>query len=272
MSNQGRQIRSYSIPRASVRSQVSKHGRVRGTGSSAAACCLVPMKKQGLILDKVVLLGRTLDEYRRYFALDLERLRARPILDVASGVSSFCVEANRLGLDVTAFDAIYDLPPDEIHERCVRDLDQVTHAIGGLQTYRWDFYKSAENLRQFRERAYRAFLDDYREHRKERYVAGHLPKLPFGGGQYDLTLVSYFLLVYEDQFDYEFHKQSLLEIMRVTRGEARLYPLVTFEATRCSYLDLFKTDTDLGHLGFEEVRTDFEFLLNSNYYLRVVRR
>ena len=232
----------------------------------------LPTQKQGLILDKVVLLGRTLDEYRRYFALELENLRGGTILDVASGVSSFCVEANRLGLDVTAFDAIYDLPPDEIQARCEQDLDQVTRAIDGLQTYRWDYYRSAENLRRFRERAYRAFLDDYREHRGKRYVAGRLPELPFVDGQFDLTLVSYFLLVYEDQFDYEFHKQSLTEIMRVTRSEARLYPIVTFEAARCRYLDLFKTDPDLGHFGFEEVRTDFEFLLNSNYYLRVFRR
>ena len=41
--------------------------------------------KQGLVLDKVVLLGRTLDEYARYFALDLEGLRGRAVLDVASG-------------------------------------------------------------------------------------------------------------------------------------------------------------------------------------------
>src|SRR5262245_20172960 len=54
--------------------------------------------KQGLVLDKVVLLGRTLDEYQRFFALNLESLRGRAILDVASGVSSFCAEGNRIGL------------------------------------------------------------------------------------------------------------------------------------------------------------------------------
>ena len=70
------------------------------------------MKKRGLVLDKVVLLGRTLEEYRRYFALDLERLRGQAILDVASGVSSFCAEACGLGLNVTAFDSIY-----EFHKR-----------------------------------------------------------------------------------------------------------------------------------------------------------
>ena len=87
-----------------------------------------------------------------------------------------------------------------------------------------------------------------------------------------MTLVSYLLFVYEDQFDYEFHKRSLLEIMRVTHDEARIYPLVSFEAVRCSYIDRLKSDPALKHFSFEEVRTDFEFLINSNSYLRVFRR
>jgi len=228
--------------------------------------------KKGLVLDKVVLLGRLLDEYRRYFALDVPGLRGKAILDVASGVSSFCVEGHALGLNVTAFDAIYELPAEEIQRRCEQDLDHVTDAIGALETYRWHFYQSPENLRRFRERAFRAFLDDYRGQRKERYVPGRLPRLPFPDEHFDLTLVSYLLFVYEDQLNYDFHKQSLLEIMRVTRGEARLYPLVTFEARRSAHLDRLQADPELRHLGFEEVQTDFEFLLNSNFYLRVFRR
>ncbi|HKI71620.1 MAG TPA: SAM-dependent methyltransferase [Verrucomicrobiae bacterium] len=225
--------------------------------------------KHGLVLDKVVLLGRTLEEYRRYFALDLENLRGDAILDVAAGVSSFCAEANRLGLNVTASDSIYNLPGDEIRRRCEPDLEQVTQVIGNLKTYRWDFYRSPELLRRFRERAYRTFLDDYRTGLGTRYVSGSLPKLPFRDNQFDLTLVSYLLFVYEDKLDYDFHKRSLLEIMRVRSGEARLYPVVTFEARRCTHLDRLKADPDMRHLGFQEVQTDFEFLLNSNYYLRV---
>jgi hypothetical protein len=60
--------------------------------------------------------------------------------------------------------------------------------------------------------------------------------------------------------------------MRVTRGEARLYPLVTFEAKRCAHLDRIKADPDLGHLAFDEVVTDFEFLVGSNCFLRVRHR
>jgi SAM-dependent methyltransferase len=231
------------------------------------------MKKQGLVLDKVVLLGRTFEEYVRYFALDPVALRGRAVLDVASGVGSFCAEANAQGIHVTAFDLIYELPPEQIEARCGPDLDHVIESVRGLQTYKWDFYKSPEGLRPYRERAYRTFLADYRAHRgSRRYVAGRLPRLPFADGQFDLTLVSYFLFVYEDQFDYDFHKRSVLEVMRVTRGEARLYPLVSFEARRCSYLDPLKNDPDLRHVIFEEVATDFEFLVNSNSYLRIRHR
>lgn len=225
--------------------------------------------KQGLVLDKVVLLGRTLDEYTRYFALDLDTLRGQRVLDVAAGVSSFRAEAGARGLDVTAFDLIYDQPVEEIARRCGLDLDDVIRGIAGLKTYKWDFYRDTANLRRLREQAYRTFLADYALHRGTRYVAGRLPKLPFGDRQFDLTLVSYLLLVYEDQFDYEFHRQSLLELMRVTRGEARLYPLVTFEARRSTYIDRFKADPALDRFHFEEVQTDFEFLVGSNWFLRV---
>jgi hypothetical protein len=126
----------------------------------------------GPCADKVVLLGRTLEEYRRYFALDLEALRGKAILDVASGVSSFCAEARRAGLHVTAFDAIYELPPDEILRRCEADLDHVVDAVKDLKTYRWDFYVSPDNLRHYRERAYRTFLADYRTDADKCYVPG----------------------------------------------------------------------------------------------------
>ena len=228
--------------------------------------------KHGLVLNKVVLLGRTLDEYRRYFALDLEMLRGRSILDVASGVSSFTAEARRLGLDVMACDPIYELPGEDIRHRCGPDLDQVVNAVRDLKTYNWHFYESPERLRGFRERAYQTFLEDYAMRRGVRYVAGRLPELPFADGQFDLTLVSYLLFVYEDQLGYEFHRRSVLELMRVTRGEARVYPTVTFEAVPWIHLARLQEDPELRYLGFEVVRTEFEFLRNSNCFLRIFRR
>lgn len=230
------------------------------------------MNRQGLVLDKVVLLGRTFEEYARYFGLDASLLRRQRVLDVAAGVSSFCAEANAQGIATTAFDQIYQLPAKVIQARCEPDLEAVTRNIALAKTYKWDFYQSPEGMRQYRQRAYQAFLADYRTHGDRRYIAGSLPQLPFSDGEFDVTLVSYLLFVYDDHFDYAFHKASLIEIMRVTRDEARCYPIVTFEAQRSRHLDTLQSDPDLQHLAFEVVPTDFEFLIGSNYFLRIRRR
>jgi hypothetical protein len=54
--------------------------------------------KRGLHLERVVLLGRIFEEYRRYFDLEPRELIGRTALDVAGGISSFWAEANNLGI------------------------------------------------------------------------------------------------------------------------------------------------------------------------------
>ncbi len=226
--------------------------------------------KRGLQLDRVVLLGRTFEEYRRYFLLEPDDLIGKRVLDVAGGVSSFCAEANQLGIRVTSFDPIYSLPPAKIRDRSEPDLESVYRVIGSVPTYRWDYYKNPEYMRELRKRASTIFLEDYKTH-PERYVAGELPRLSFADKEFDLTLVSYFLFAYQDQLGYEFHRESILEVMRVTRGEARIYPTVTFEAQPSEYIPMLQADPALERFAFTEIKTDFEFLVNSNSYLKVKR-
>jgi len=109
--------------------------------------------KRGLQPDRVVLLGRTFEEYRRYFLLDPDRLVGKRVLDVAGGVSSFCAEGNKLGIKVTAFDPIYSLSSEEIRQRSEPDLESVYQSIGRVPTYRWGFYKNPDYMRALRERA-----------------------------------------------------------------------------------------------------------------------
>jgi ubiquinone/menaquinone biosynthesis C-methylase UbiE len=227
--------------------------------------------KRGLRLDHVVLLGRTFEEYRRYFLLNPDHLVGKRVLDVAGGVSSFCAEGNELGIKVTAFDPIYSMPAQKIRERSEPDLESVYQTIGRVPTYRWGFYENPDYMRVLRERASAIFFSDYKIH-PERYIAGQLPRLPFADAEFDLTLVSYLLFAYQDRFDYEFHRDSILEIMRVTRGEAKIYPTVTFEAQPSEYIPMLQSDPTLGGFGFEEIKTDFEFLVNSNSFLKVTRR
>jgi hypothetical protein len=98
-----------------------------------------------------------------------------------------------------------------------------------------------------------------------------LPRLPFADGSFDMTLVSYFLFAYQDRLSYEFHRDSIFEIMRVTRSEARIYPTVTFEAEPSHYLPALRSDPALQGFDLTEIKTDFEFLANSNSFLQVRR-
>jgi len=53
--------------------------------------------------------------------------------------------------------------------------------------------------------------------------------------------------------------------MRVTRGEARIYPTVTFEAQPSDYVSILQTDRGLQHFAFTEIKNRFEFLVNSQF-------
>ncbi len=227
--------------------------------------------RRGLHLDRVVLLGRTLAEYCGYFLLEPDKLRGRRVLDVAGGVSSFCAEANEQGIQVTSLDPIYSMSPDEIARRSGPDLDCVIAGVRGLPTYKWVNYRDPEHVRELRQKAVTTFLRDFPAH-PERYRTGQLPELPFADDSFELTLVSYFLFVYEDHFDYEFHRAAVLELMRVTRGEVRIYPTVTFEAEPSLNMARLLSDAACAALHFEEVTTDFEFLVGSNKFLRITRR
>ncbi|MCW2675523.1 MAG: hypothetical protein JWR70_563, partial [Modestobacter sp.] len=59
-----------------------------------------------------------------------------------------------------------------------------------------------------------------------RYVSATLPRLPFPDGAFDLVLSSHLLFTYADRLDADFHLAALLEMVRVSRGQVRIYPLV----------------------------------------------
>jgi hypothetical protein len=119
--------------------------------------------------------------------------------------------------------------------KCSYNTSVTNRSIGLVPTYRWDFYKNPDYMRALRERASAIFFSDFQANPK-RYVAGELPRLPFAEGEFDLTLVSYLLFAYQDRFNYKFHRDSVLEIMRVTRGEARIYPTVPSKHRRANTL------------------------------------
>lgn len=223
-------------------------------------------------VDDVILIGRVFDEYARMFRLDDATLRGARILDAASGVSSFCAEANAQGYQVTASDRIYHFSADEIEQKCRRDLDSMLVQLSGVtHNYIWDYFSTLDALRMKREEAYRAFVADFRQHGNARYVPTTYPVTQFADGAFDLTLVSHFLFLYDEQLDYDFHRRTLLELLRVTAGEVRLFPLVNLRTERASSVTQLLDDPMFALYDIRIERVDYEFIRNSSEMM-IIRR
>jgi hypothetical protein len=232
----------------------------------------MPSEPHYLQIDKVVLLGRTFDEYRRIFALDEASLQREVILDAASGVSSFCAEGCARGYNITACDMIYHYSPDEIEWKCAQDLQDVTAKLSAIaDLYIWKEFPDVNALTRQRQRAYRRFLRDYRQKPLTRYVPTIFPQSGFETGGFTLTLVSHLLFLYEDQLDYTFHSDTLRELLRITSGEVRIYPITNLRGERSVYVNPLMADAALAGYDFEIVHVDYEFLKNANQMLSIRR-
>ncbi len=215
-------------------------------------------------LKEIVLIGRTYDEYFHMFHLGDLDLGAERILDAASGVSSFCAEANANGYDVTASDRIYCFEPDEIRAKCAGDLQIVMDKLPGvMDQYRWVYFKNAEALREQRERAYRAFADDYAAHR-EQYIETAYPCSSFADKQFTMSLASHFLFLYDEHLDYAFHRDTVMELLRMTSKEIRIFPLVNLRYHRSAFVERLSEElVQMGH-GAEIKQVDYEFVKGGN--------
>ncbi|WP_353571732.1 hypothetical protein [Candidatus Albibeggiatoa sp. nov. BB20] len=225
--------------------------------------------KEGLELDEVVLLGRTYAEYERFFdftSLDLPNIS---MLDVGSGVSSFCSEARQQGLNVLASDPIYDIEADILEPKCQADLHAAIAQFPQiLDKYSWQFYQDIEHLAAYRTNAYQRFIPHYQT-QSQYYIASSLPCLPFESNRFDVAFVSHLLFLYEHLFDYDFHRQCLLELARIARQQIRIYPLTNLKAEKSQYIEQLMQDRALNQLEFNIVPVEFEFLKNANQMLTI---
>lgn len=152
-----------------------------------------------LDLKNIALVGRTYEEYYKIFELNDDLLSNEIILDAASGVSSFCAEANARGFNVTSSDRIYVSTPDRIEQKCIQDLNFIINQLPDIaDLYNWTFFKDVEALRAQREKAYKLFIEDFRNYGKKRYIPVEYPATGFLYNQFNICLVSHFLFLYEE--------------------------------------------------------------------------
>ncbi len=222
------------------------------------------MDKQ-LILKDIILIGRTFDEYYRMFDLNEELLKKEKILDVASGVSSFCAQACAQGYHVTASDRIYIYDSSEIEQKCRIDLDLVLKQLPGISDlYIWNYFKNIRSLKNNREEAYRSFIEDFKKYGTGKYVPAEFPVTNFHNDQFAIALASHFLFLYEDRLDYDFHKKTILELLRVISKELRIFPIVNFKGKRSTLVERVIHDEDIRRFRISIKKVGYEFIRNGN--------
>lgn len=220
-----------------------------------------------LEIEDIVLIGRTFDEYYRMFNIN-DINKSERILDVASGVSSFCAEATVLDYNVTASDKIYYFTAEEIEEKCIKDLEITMEKLEPIKDlYKWEFFEDIESLKAHRRKAYKTFVDDFKSNTKDRYVNTEYPENDFGDKQFDVTLISHFLFMYDEYLDYEFHKEVIKELIRITTKEIRIFPLVNLKGKRSLFVDKLMEDENFSNYKIHIVKVDYEFVKGGNEML-----
>ncbi|MEU2038121.1 hypothetical protein [Nocardia niwae] len=216
-----------------------------------------------------LLTGRSLDEYRAMFALTDDDLRG-DILDCPGGAASFAAEAAALGARVVAVDPVYRLPAVELTALAAAELDHSTsHTTASADGYVWDFYGDLDGHRLMRRTAAGRFADDLLVN-PARYRFGVLPALDFPDRAFDLVLSSHLLFTYADRLDFDFHVAALRELVRLSRGEVRVFPLVDHAGGRLDDL-LVRSRQVLRANGIRSEVTEvgFEFQRGARSMLRL---
>jgi len=224
-----------------------------------------------LELERIVFIGRTFEEYLQMFKLKEADLVGRRILDCPAGACSFTAISNQLGSDVTAADIAYYYSADELEDKGVQDIEHAMSELVKVQgNFVWDYFKSIEDLTQARSRALNDNIRDQRQ-TPARYVPVILPNLPFNDEDFDLTLSAHFLFMYSDRLDYDFHLRTINELMRVTRGELRIFPLVDLSCKRYEHLNRLIDEMVQQGFAVEEMEVPYEFQKGANQMLSIRR-
>lgn len=243
-------------------SRVEKKNRREGNRSSNSG---------GLELSQIVFIGRTFEEYMKMFNLTVEDLTGKSILDCPGGACSFSSQARKLGADPVAVDIAYEYEIDELEVKGFQDIEHTMKQMEPVQgIYVWDQFGSIQGLKEERTRAITDCVADMRMF-PDRYVTSVLPDLPFADEQFDLTLSAHFLFTYADRLDVDFHVATVMELLRVTKREVRIFPTVDLSGERYKHMDELKLILEERGCTVSEEPTSYEFQRNAHTMLQIVK-
>lgn len=222
-------------------------------------------------LTEIVPWGRSLEEYRSMFELSEKDLNLK-ILGCGDGPASFNVEMNNLGYDVISIDPIYQFSAQQIRQRIQETYEIVILQVNkNLEHYVWDKFQNVNFLAKIRLDTMEKFLSDYNTGKAQRrYLMESLPHLNFADNQFELCLCSHLLFLYSDKLSLDFHLESILELLRVSK-EVRIFPLINLENKPSPYIDIIIQNLLSKGFNIQIQRVDYEFQKGANQMLKVNR-
>lgn len=222
-------------------------------------------------LEKVVLWGRSFDEYLAMFALSNTDLD-KSILGCGDGPASFNSALAKRGGRIVSVDPVYGFTAGQIRRRIAETYDRIMDETRrNRHEFVWRHIPSLEELGRIRMAAMEEFLADYARGKREgRYIEGELPALSFEDGQFDIAVCSHFLFLYSEQLPLAFHLESIKELCRVA-SEARIFPILELGSRKSRHLDAVVAK--LQEVGFQVTidTVPYEFQKGGNQMLRVTR-
>lgn len=263
-----------------------------------------PPPETEIELPAVSFFGRSLEEYTRFFALDVPALRGRAVLDVAAGPSSFTAEACRRGVDAVAVDPLYGATAGELGARVQGDYARMfaqmrakprlfrvpraaasrpslnggwapartatvaTRPVAASPARPRAYFASIDEAEVERRAAAQRFFADYEAHFvHSRYIGATLPRLPFLDGAFDLVLCAHLLFTYARRFDFEWHLAACRELARVSAGEVRLHPVCGPDGRRYPELERLRRELLARGIASRIVPVAYEFFVGSSAML-----
>lgn len=223
-------------------------------------------------LSDIIPFGRSLGEYRAFFALSANDQRSK-IIGVGDGPASFNAEMASLNHPIVSVDPLYTYSTRELTTR----FDQVApdimrQILQSPEDWVWTHHRSAEALIEHRIKVFNVFAEDYESGKRSgRYRVGELPQLDFDSHEFDLALCSHLLFLYSDQLSYDFHLKSIREMLRIAK-QVRLFPLLTLAGEPSPYVsDIIDTLNAQGYCATIE-RVDYELQKGGNQMLKISKQ
>lgn len=209
-------------------------------------------------LNSVVPWGRNFSEYKAMFMLTDEDLQKK-IAGFGDGPASFNFEADKMGVNVTSYDIVYQFSKVELQNRIEEVRGIVMEQMAeNMDNYVWKNIKSLDELERIRMSAMNMFLEDFEKGKTEgRYVYHNLPgRVNEDDNTYDIGLSSHFLLMYTD-LGYDFHIKAISEILRVCK-EVRIFPVCDLDGSKTELIKDVK-NYFLTKYNVKLLKTKYEF-------------